>query len=115
MNPTDRASLVIVGVSLVLIILVGFFFEEKGIFGTQNSPSYLIVTISIENNASGEANVVVYEDDGENKINPTFSSLSSVSIINNYLGRGYEVVNVFEEKNFGEKIEKTTRTVWFKK
>ena len=115
MNPTDKASLSIVGVSLVLIILVGFFFQEKGIFGIQNSPSYLIVTISIEDNASGETNIVIYEDDGENKITPTFSSLSSVGIINNYLERGYEVVNVFEEKNFGEKIEKTIRTVWFKK
>ena len=75
MNPTEKASLSIVGVSLGLILLVGFFFQEKGIFGIQNSPSYLIVTISIQNNASGEANVVVYEDDGENKINSTFSSL----------------------------------------
>ena len=67
MNPTDKASLSIVGVSLVLIILVGFFFQEKGIFGIQNSSSYLIVTISIEDNASGETNIVIYEDDGENK------------------------------------------------
>ena len=68
MNPTDKASLSIVGVSLFLIIMVGFFFQEKGIFGIQNSTSYLIVTISIEEAVSGETNIVVYEDDGENKL-----------------------------------------------
>ena len=115
MNPTDKASLSIVGVSLFLIVMVGFFFEEKGIFGIQNSTRYLIVTISIENTVSGERNIVVYEDDGENKVNNNFSSLSTVSIVNNYVEKGYEVTNVFEEKVFSEKIEKTIRTVWFKK
>ena len=115
MNPTDKASLWIVGVSLLLIIMVGFFFEEKGVFGIQNSTSYLIVTISIEETLSGERNIVVYEDDGENKVNNNFSSLSTVSIMNNYVEKGYEVTNVFEEKVFSEKIEKTIRTVWFKK
>ena len=105
----------IVGVSLLLIVMVGFFFEEKGIFGIQNSTSYLIVTISIEETVSGERNIVVYEDDGENKVNNNFSSLSTVSIMNNYVEKGYEVTNVFEEKVFSEKIEKTIRTVWFKK
>ena len=115
MNPTDKASLAIVGVSLFLIIMVGFFFQEKGIFGIQSSTSYLIVTISIEEAVSGETNIVVYEDDGENKVNNNFSSLSTVSIINNYVDKGYEVSNVFEERVFNEKIEKTIRTVWFKK
>ena len=58
---------------------------------------------------------IVYEDDGENKVNNNFSSLSTVSIMNNYVEKGYEVTNVFEEKVFSEKIEKTIRTVWFKK
>ena len=115
MNPTDKASLSIVGVSLFLIIMVGFFFQEKGIFGIQNSTSYLIVTISIEETVSGERNIVVYEDDGENIVNNNFSSLSTVSIMNNYVEKGYEVTNVFEEKVFSEKIEKTIRTIWFKK
>ena len=57
----------------------------------------------------------VYEDDGENKLNNNFSSLSTVSIMNNYVEKGYEVTNVFEEKVFSEKIEKTIRTIWFKK
>jgi len=35
--------------------------------------------------------------------------------MNNYVEKGYEVTNVFEEKVFSEKIEKTIRTVWFKK
>ena len=58
---------------------------------------------------------MVYEDDGENKVNNSFSSLSTVSIINNYVEKGYEVTNVFEERVLTEKIEKTIRTVWFKK
>ena len=59
--------------------------------------------------------IVVYEDDGENKINANISSFSSVKIINYYLEKGYEFITVFEEKIFGEKTEKTIRTVWFKK
>ena len=115
MNPTDRASLFIVGVSLFLVIAVGFFFQEQGIFGEQKPPSYLIVTISLEESISGKKKIVVYEDDGENKINPNISSFSSVKIINYYLEKGYEFMTVFEEKIFGEKTEKTIRTVWFKK
>ena len=75
----------------------------------------LLTNLKIEETVSGERNIVVYEDDGENKVNNNFSSLSTVSIMNNYVEKGYEVTNVFEEKVFSEKIEKTIRTVWFKK
>ncbi len=115
MNPTDKASLSIVGVSLFLIILVGFFFQEKGIFGNQNFPDYLVVTITLENNLSGEKKILVLEDNGEKIVARDSSFFSTVSVINNYVEKGYVIVNVFEEKVSEEKGEKTIRSVWFKK
>lgn len=115
MNPTDKASLSIVAVSLILILLVGFFLDEKGIFGDQNPPDYLIVTITIEDSPSGEKKILVLEDDGEKIVNHNSSFFSTVSVINNYIEKGYAIVNVFEEKVFTEKKETTIRSVWFKK
>tara|TARA_B100000959_G_C14398741_1_gene385306 strand:- start:145 stop:492 length:348 start_codon:yes stop_codon:yes gene_type:complete len=115
MNPTDKASLFIVGISLSLIILVGFFFHEKGIFGSQEVPKYLIVTIRIEKTVSGDKKILVFEDDGENILKQNTSFLSTVNILNNYIKEGYEIENVFENKMLEEGSEKTIRTVWFKK
>ena len=72
MNPTDRASLFIVGVSLFLIISVGFFFQEQGIFGEQKPPSYLIVTISLEESISGEKKLLFMRMMAKIKLMPTF-------------------------------------------
>jgi hypothetical protein len=116
MNPTDKASLFIVGISLSLILVVGVLFHEKGILGSQETSNYLIVTIRIENNVSGEKELLVFEDNGEAVLNQNSpDSISTVNILDNYIKKGYKIENIFEEKIISEESENTIRTVWFKK
>ena len=63
------------------------------------------------------AGIAALEDDDhlQKIVNHNSSFFSTVSVINNYIEKGYAVVNVFEEKVFTEEKETTIRSVWFKK
>jgi len=115
MNPTDRASIVIVFLFYIIALSCGYFIYSE--FKTQNKKvERLILTINSDEIDWKNQTAVAYEEvTGESPIKKTFLTNSIVDISAAYEQKGFKLdyITEFIKKSMDQEILVTR--IWFSK